>query len=186
MGDRWVALLDPSCAKDLKVRDAELRWFGGMTLRGIAAVLVVAKVARAVARHPGAVAAGGWLVGALRRDVRGGPATFVSAVVRRRVRPLTFVVHSFMDAAVVAPAWEATRSGRAGATPEVREAQDRLAGCFYVMAHPETGELVPACVQHSVLDPEQNRRLRVLLPMPTVRGRTARVAAEPATAGAAR
>lgn len=185
VGDRWVALLDPNCAKDLKVRDAELRWFGGMTLQGIPLVLVVAKVARAVARHPGAVPlAAGWLARFVRRS--GGPATIVNAVVRRRVRPLTFVVHSFMDAAVVAPAWEATRSGGAGATLEVREAQDRLAGCFYVMAHPETGELVPACVQHSVLDPEQNRRLRVLLPMPTVRGRPARVAAEAAPAGAAR
>jgi hypothetical protein len=33
------------------------------------------------------------------------------------------------------------------------------------MAHPETGQLVPACVQHSVLDPAENRRLRRLLPL---------------------
>jgi len=168
VGDRWVGLLDPHCAKDLRVRDAELRWFGGMTLQGIPPVLVLAKLARAVARHPGALPlAAGWLGRFVRRA--GGPVSVSYAVVHRRVRPLTFVVHSFMDAAVVAPAWEATRSGRVGTTPEVREAQDRLDGCFYVMAHPETGELVPACVQHSMLDPEQNRRLRVLLPMPTVR-----------------
>jgi hypothetical protein len=33
------------------------------------------------------------------------------------------------------------------------------------MAHPETGELVPACVQHSVLDPVENVELRRLLPI---------------------
>jgi hypothetical protein len=33
------------------------------------------------------------------------------------------------------------------------------------MAHPETGELVPACVQHSVLDPVENVKLRRLLPI---------------------
>jgi hypothetical protein len=33
------------------------------------------------------------------------------------------------------------------------------------MAHPEHGELVPACVQHSVLDPQENLRLQRLLPL---------------------
>ena len=126
----------------------------------------------------------GWLARFVQRA--GGPASVAAAVMRRRVRPLTFVVHAFMDAAVVAPAWEASSSGRRGVTPEVREAQDRLAGCFYVMAHPETGELVPACVQHSVLDPEQNRRLRVLLPMPTVRPPRSGAAQDVASTGAAR
>ncbi len=36
------------------------------------------------------------------------------------------------------------------------------------MAHPETGELVPACVQHSVLDPGENAALRRLLPLTPV------------------
>ena len=185
VGDRWVPLLDPDCSKDLRVRDAELHWFGGMTLQGISPALVAAKLARAVARHPGAVPlAAGWLVRFVRRA--GGPLAVGGAVARRRVRPLTFVVHSFMDAAVVAPAWEATLSGRRAADPLVREAQDRLAGCFYVMAHPETGELVPACVQHSVLDPEQNRRLRVLLPMPTVRQRRTAFDADAVGSGAPR
>jgi hypothetical protein len=38
------------------------------------------------------------------------------------------------------------------------------------MAHPETGELVPACVQHSVLDPQENFSLAALLPIPRRRG----------------
>ena len=36
------------------------------------------------------------------------------------------------------------------------------------MAHPENGTLVPACVQHGVLDPAENRALRCLLPVPAV------------------
>jgi hypothetical protein len=40
-----------------------------------------------------------------------------------------------------------------------------LEACSYAMAHPESGELVPACVQHSVLDPQENRRLAELLPL---------------------
>ncbi len=33
------------------------------------------------------------------------------------------------------------------------------------MAHPESGTLVPACAQHSVLDPLENLRLAELLPV---------------------
>jgi len=33
------------------------------------------------------------------------------------------------------------------------------------MAHPDSDELVPACAQHSVLDPEENLRLRERLPL---------------------
>ena len=37
------------------------------------------------------------------------------------------------------------------------------------MAHPESGTLVPACAQHSVLDPLENLALTRALPMaPTV------------------
>jgi hypothetical protein len=33
------------------------------------------------------------------------------------------------------------------------------------MAHPERGEIVPACVQHSVLDEAENDSLGALLPL---------------------
>lgn len=49
------------------------------------------------------------------------------------------------------------------------------------MAHPETGELVPACVQHSVLDPVENVALRRLLPLTPVSRATA---PQPVGAGA--
>jgi hypothetical protein len=49
--------------------------------------------------------------------------------------------------------------------PEVRAAMERLQACSYAMAHPDDGRVVPACVQHAVLDREENRRLLTLLPM---------------------
>jgi len=81
---------------------------------------------------------------------------------------LTFVMHQFMDAADVAPAWEATQRGELSDDPRVRGTQERLAACHYAMAHPETGTLVPACVQHALLDPVENQQLRRLLPLTPV------------------
>lgn len=78
---------------------------------------------------------------------------------------MTFVMHSFMDAEDVKPAWEATQRGEVSTSPRVAETQERLAACMYAMADPETGEIVPACVQHSVLDPDENQTLRRLLPL---------------------
>ncbi len=82
---------------------------------------------------------------------------------------MTFVVHRFMDAENVAPAWTLMQSGVAATDPVMLETQERLAACTYSMAHPETGELVPACVQHSVLDPGENQELRRLLPLTVAR-----------------
>jgi hypothetical protein len=56
------------------------------------------------------------------------------------------------------------QAGTVAEDPEVRAAQERLAACSYSMAHPETGALVPACVQHAVLDPQENAALARLLP----------------------
>jgi hypothetical protein len=64
-----------------------------------------------------------------------------------------------MDEAVVRPAWEAMERGESSDDPEIRAAQERLGACSYAMAHPEEGRVVPACVQHAVLDPVQNRLL---------------------------
>ncbi|OMQ16472.1 hypothetical protein A7K94_0202335 [Modestobacter sp. VKM Ac-2676] len=89
----------------------------------------------------------------------------IGAARRGTVRPMTFEVHSFMDAAQVGPAWELMQRGVAAEDPELRATQERLAACTYTMAHPETGRLVPACAQHSVLDVEENAQLRKLLPL---------------------
>jgi len=76
-------------------------------------------------------------------------------------------MHSFMDASLVAPAWAALERGEVSDDPEVRAAQERLSACSYAMAHPEDGRIVPACAQHAVFDPGENRRLVELLRRPS-------------------
>jgi len=152
---RWVPLLDEDSEFDMRVRDEFFRTFGGMDF---AAPLLVPRLLRAFASRPVAVPlALGWLARFVRRA--GGLRAARSA------RALTFVMHSFMDASVVAPAWEALQRGERLDDPALCEAQERLEACMYHMAHPDSGELVPACAQHSVLDPAENASLARLLPM---------------------
>ncbi len=87
------------------------------------------------------------------------------AVLRHGIHPVSFVVHQFMDAEDVTPAWEMMQRGEQATEPRLVATQQRLAACHYAMAHPETGKIVPACVQHSVLDPIENIELRRLLPI---------------------
>ena len=168
---RWVPLLDPDSPVDLALRDRWLSAYGGVQHDPDRPALVVLQVLREAVRHPRDLGLGlRWARAMTRRS--GGPTHLARAVARRDVAVLTFVVHAFMDAATVRPAWDHLRAGTwadAGTEPDVAEAQDRLSACVYSMAHPETGELVPACVQHSVLDAAENADLRVLLPLPTVR-----------------
>ena len=58
---------------------------------------------------------------------------------RRTAPALTYVMHSFMDARHVRPAWEALERGEVSEDPRVRETQERLQACSYAMAHPEDG-----------------------------------------------
>lgn len=165
VGDRWFPFLDGRDERDLAVRDGFFRYFGPVNFTGTVPALLVAKLARVVARHPGTfVLAFGWLARILRRVGIGRLLRY------RRVRPVTFVMHQFMDAADVAPAWEMMRRGETSHDPKLRETQERLAACHYAMPHPENGTLIPACVQHSVLDPVENAELRRLLPLVEVRG----------------
>jgi hypothetical protein len=82
-------------------------------------------------------------------------------------------MHRFMDAADVQPAWELLQRGVKSDVPRILETQERLLACSYAMAHPDYGELVPACVQHGVLDPDENAALAALLPVPRLRSRRA-------------
>ncbi len=154
----WTPLLDDRDRRDLLARDVFLDAFAGMDFDRSRAAVAIA-VARVIARHPGivsvALAWGARFVrrAGLRRLLAGRPSA------------VTFVVHAFMDADVVRPAWEALQRGETAADPGVRAAQERLRACSYAMAHPDEGRLVPACVQHSVLDPEANARLARLLPL---------------------
>ena len=74
-----------------------------------------------------------------------------------------------MDAADVAAAWSLLERGVHADEPRIRETQERLRACVYTMAHPDEGRLVPACVQHSVLDGAENAELARLLPLPARR-----------------
>ncbi len=163
VGDRFVPVADEDDPRDLAARDAFLDRLGGLQLGGLARRTLVARLIRAVLGNLGALpVAAGWLRRAVRRS--GG----VRTVVTRRVRPMTFVMHVFIDAAVVGPAWDLMQQGVTSDDPDVRAAQERLGACAYAMAHPEMDRVVPACVQHSVLDPVANAELRRLLPLSVV------------------
>ena len=164
----WVPLLDPTVAADLAFRDAVFARVPGISLDGERPWVTIAKLLRLVLREPRlAVMALRWS----RRFVRraGGLSTLASAGPRGKVAGMTFVVHAFMDASSVIPAWEAMQAGERATDAGMVATQERLQACVYTMAHPDTGELVPACVQHSVHDPQENKQLLTMLPMPTRR-----------------
>jgi hypothetical protein len=157
VGRRWVPVLDDREPRDLVVRDRFLEVIGGMDFDDRSS-LVAARLVRALWLHPRDwLRALGWAVRFARRAGLGRLA-------RHGGRPLTFVVHAFMDERDVRRAWAAIQRGEVSSDATVRATQERLAACSYAMAHPESDMLVPACVQHAVLDPRENLRLRELLP----------------------
>ncbi len=167
VGERYFPILDDEDPADLHTRDAFFRYLGGVDFAGTPLPVLLVKLARVIARHPSvAVTFTGWLARML------GKVGIGRLLRHHRIRPVTFVMHSFMDAADVTPAWQALQAGTTSSEPRILAAQQRLQACSYAMAHPETGQLVPACVQHSVLDPAENATLRQVLPLlPTVRAR---------------
>ncbi len=164
-GDTWYPVLDGADPRDLAVRDGFLRYFGPVNFTGTPPGLLAVRLSLIAARHPRVlVLAAGWAARVVRR-------VGLRRLLTRRVRPVSYVMHQFMDAVDVAPAWQLMQRGETSPDPRIRATQERLAACHYAMAHPEDGTLVPACVQHCLLDPQENRDLRVLLPLPTVRPR---------------
>ena len=159
VGDRWVPLLDDRCAADLTARDAFVDAFGGMDFVAPRSILA-ARLARALAPRPGALVTGARWAGRFVRRAGG-----VGAVRSTPPRAVTYVMHAFMDARTVRPAWEGLQRGEMSDDPEIRATQERLQACSYAMAHPEDDTLVPACAQHSVLDPLENLALQELLPL---------------------
>ena len=156
-GDSYAALLDEDDPRDAEVLDDFIAAFGGMDFE---APLLAPRLVRGLGRHPRALRGG---VGWARRFA--GRAGGIRALLRDRPRAITYVMHAFMDADKVKPAWELLQRGEMSDEPAIRDTQERLQACSYAMAHPESGELVPACAQHSVLDPEENLRLTEELPL---------------------
>lgn len=164
VGRRWHPFLEVTSKVEERAREEFFTHLGGVNFGGSAPLTLVLKLLRVLGGHPRGVAvAVKWAASVLHRC--GGPRTLLLALLRKEVRLMTFVVHRFMDAENVAPAWKLMQSGEISSDPVLLETQERLAACTYSMAHPETGELVPACVQHSVLDPGENQELRRLLPL---------------------
>ncbi|MET3143903.1 UNVERIFIED_ORG: hypothetical protein ABIB13_003640 [Arthrobacter sp. UYEF2] len=163
-GSVLTPLLDPDDPRDLAARDRLLKHHGGMYFGGTPAWIVGTKILRALLAHLDDLPV---MASFARRLVRraGGLGTVASAAWSRRFSFKTFVVHNFMDAADVAPAWALMERGVTSDDPKIRETQERLGSCMYAMSHPETGRLVPACVQHSTLDAAENAGLRKMLPL---------------------
>jgi hypothetical protein len=173
VGEKWHSVLDENDARDLETRDAFLTHLGGVHFNAPMRLLLP-RLARVAVAHPRLLPlALRWF----RRTVRRAGGLLV--LLRHRVVPMTFVMHRFMDADVVAPAWEMLEHDETSDDPRIKETQERLLACSYAMAHPETGRIVPACVQHGVLDRAENRELAQLLPLPRRRGTPA---PEPASA----
>lgn len=158
VGERYVPLLDEDDPADLAARDALFEALPGNYLSEPSTAVKVLRIARLLVRRPrlvGTAVAFGWRFARRAGGLR---------ALRHGIAPMTFVMHRFMDAEVVAPAWELLQRGERSDDPELLAAQERLEACVYSMAHPERGELVPACVQHCLLDPAENRALAVALP----------------------
>ena len=130
-------------------------WTSRTAARGLRAI----RGARAIARHPAVLRSGARLGGA--PGCTGSAACARSAAHARRRSP-TSCTPSWTPATSSPPGSSAARRGRP-TTRAIRATQERLQACSYAMAHPESGTLVPACAQHAVLDPLENRRLQELL-----------------------
>jgi hypothetical protein len=157
-GERYCTLLDEDDPRDAQALSDFIAAFGGMDFEDGSAGLRAVRAARAIARHPAVLRSGTpWALRLVRR--LGG----VRAIRRQPPQAMTYVMHAFMDARDVKPAWELLQAGQLSDDPQIRATQERLQACSYAMAHPESGTLVPACAQHAVLDPLENRRLQELL-----------------------
>eukprot|EP00899_Mesostigma_viride_P005392 jgi/Mesvir1/14854/Mv05472-RA.1 len=161
---RFVPYLDDGDARDIEARDYYMTHLGTAVMPF---PFLVAKIARALLTQPRALLLALQWVGRFVRRA-GGLSVVMQAFAEHgfgAFASLTIVMHRFMDASNVVPAWEMLQRGEVAQDPVLLETQERLRACSYAMAHPELGITVPACVQHSVYDPPQNKVLAQLLPL---------------------
>lgn len=157
-------LFDDQCEADIRTRDILMNEFGNIALKPH---LLYLKVFRTLVTKPWLIIPG--LALGFRIINRAGG---MFNILRRGFHILTIVMHRFMDADDVQKAWDLMEQGVESddtcvteAGPRIRETMERLGACSYAMAHPEEGRLVPACVQHSVYDPQENDELANALPL---------------------
>ena len=153
---RYVPIVDDKLPADMEAATKALAAFpGSMVLQNKVAGSV--RIARSIAATPSVVpTAARW---AWRFSKRAGGLRSTL-----RLTPVTFVMHQFIDAQHSAKAWAHIQAGTRATEPVILEAQERLEACSYSMGHPHSDQLVPACVQHGVLDPDENKSLVKLLP----------------------
>ena len=165
LGDRYVPLLDDDDPLDHSMVETFYETFpGNFILRGRSESAV--RLLRCLAANPRAVGEiGSWT---RRFAERGGGITQPWW----RASATTFVMHQFIDAADTAAGWQHIQDGTRATDARVLEAQERLEACAYTMGHPDSDELIPACVQHGILDPKENRELATLLPLPKPKSAT--------------
>jgi hypothetical protein len=157
VGDRYVPLLDDEDPRDLAARDRFFAAFPGPFGYGPVPLRLL-RAARCVIGTPSVVPS---TLGWLRRLVRRGGGVSRDWF---DAHPTTFVMHRFMDSADVSAAWAHMGAGTVPDEPRLVETVERLRACAYSMPHPENDQMVPACVQHAVLDHEENLQLVELLP----------------------
>ncbi len=158
VNQRYVPIVDDKSPADMATAERFIEAFpGSMVLQSRLQGTV--RVVRSVIKNPGVIPHG--LRWANRFAHRSG-GIFQDW---RKAQPVTFVMHQFIDAKLTKKAWGHIKAGTRATEPATLEAQERLEACAYSMAHPETDDLVPACVQHGVLDPAENRALVTLLPL---------------------
>ena len=158
VGDSYVPFVDDQDSNDRDFVAEALETFPGNFINSDKLTAGV-RIARSVATNPSIVpAAASWA----RRfvDRAGG-----LRAPWRDVRPMTFVMHQFIDAKDTGAAWEHIQLGTRAEEPKILEAQERLEACAYIMGHPELDQSIPACVQHAVYDPNENSELVKLLPL---------------------
>jgi hypothetical protein len=162
-GERVVPLLDVRHRLDRFVRDALLeaaeRGFGAamdcmhdpaMLRRTIVKALRLPFVApRLLKLHLAALLFGAKLVS------KAGPLR----VLRHGVRFVFAYMHRYMDERDVREAMRLSTQGITASDPRILATQERLRSCSWRMAHPDRGELVPACAQQAVLAETEVGRL---------------------------
>ncbi len=110
VGDRYVPALEDDDPRDAAARDRFFAAFRGNRMHATPFAFAL-RTLWAVASHPGVIpAAVAWSGRFVRRA--GG-----LRALRGGIRPVTFVMHSFMDARDVAPAWELLQQDRLSDDP---------------------------------------------------------------------